>query len=169
MGAEKSWSGMRKYLEEDMLADSLKNRVRYSCTKFVGMDGGGLFRIYVDKKPVKDFSLETLAKYSYNLYDGKKPADLSDYWQYWEYEEDNTPPNDRVEFEDAEFADALYQYRSNDIFDSLYDENPIVRMFAVLDRRVGKRTLSSLKDEVSEQPEWLAFFYKLRLEAENIH
>lgn len=169
MGAEKSWSGMRKYLEEDMLADSLKNRVRYSCTKFVGMDGGGLFRIYVDKKPVKDFSLETLAKYSYNLYDGKKPIDLSNYWQYWEYEEDNTPPNDRVEFEDAEFADALYQYRSNDIFDSLYDENPIVRMFAVLDRRVGKRTLFSLKEEVSEQPEWLAFFYKLRLEAENIH
>lgn len=160
---------MRKYLEEDMLADSLKSRVRYSCTKFVGMDGGGLFRIYVDKKPVKDFSLETLAKYSYNLYDGKKPIDLSNYWQYWEYEEDNTPLNERVEFEDAEFADALYQYRSNDIFDSLYDENPIVRMFAVLDRRVGKRTLSSLKDEVSEQPEWLAFFYKLRLEAENIH
>lgn len=169
MGAEKSWSGMRKYLEEDMLADSLKNRVRYSCTKFVGMDGGGLFRIFVDKKPVKDFSLETLAKYSYNLYDGKKPIDLSNYWQYWEYEEDNTPLNERVEFEDAEFADALYQYRSNDIFDSLYDENPIVRMFAVLDRRVGKRTLSSLKDEVSEQPEWLAFFYKLRLEAENIY
>lgn len=169
MGAEKSWSGMRKYLEEDMLADSLKSRVRYSCTKFVGMDGGGLFRIYVDKKPVKDFSLETLAKYSYNLYDGKKPIDLSNYWQYWEYEEDNTPLNERVEFEDAEFADALYQYRSNDIFDSLYDENPIVRMFAVIDRRVGKRTLSSLKDEVSEQPEWLAFFYKLRLEAENIY
>ena len=41
-------------------------------------------------------------------------------------------------------------------------------MFAVLDRRVGKRTLVSIKDEVFEQPEWLAFFYKLRLEAENI-
>lgn len=169
MGAEKSWSGMRKYLEEEMLADSLKNRIRYSCTKFVGMDGGGLFRIFVDKKPVKDFSRETAASDAYYLYDSEKPVDMQKRCKYWFDEVDNIPLNERREFEDAEFAEALYQYRSNDIFDSLYDENPIVRMFAVLDRRVGKRTLSSLKDEVSEQPEWLAFFYKLRLEAENIH
>ena len=168
MGAEKSWSGMRKYLEEDMLADSLKNRIRYSCTKFPGMDGGGLFRVFVDKKPVKDFSRETVASDAYYAYDGKKPVDMQKRCKYWFDEVDNTPLNERREFEDAEFADALYQYRSNDIFDSLYDEDPIVRMFAVLDRRVGKRTLVSIKDEVSEQPEWLAFFYKLRLEAENI-
>ncbi|MDE6709676.1 MAG: hypothetical protein K2J76_04215, partial [Oscillospiraceae bacterium] len=76
MRAEKSWSGMRKYLEEEMLADSLKNRIRYSCTKFPGMDGGGLFRIFVDKKPVKDFSLETLASDSYNVYNGKRPVEI---------------------------------------------------------------------------------------------
>lgn len=169
MGAEKSWSGMRKYLEEEMLADSLKNRIRYSCTKFPGMDGGGLFRIFVDKKPVKDFSLETLASDSYNVYNGKRPAEIYEVWQYWRYEQENTPLNERREFSDNEFASALYYYRHSDIFDSLYDEDPIVRMFAVLDRRVGKRTLVSIRDEVSEQPEWLAFFYKLRLEAENIH
>ena len=33
-----SWSGMRKYLEEDMLARSLRGRVRYGCTRYVGMD-----------------------------------------------------------------------------------------------------------------------------------
>lgn len=32
-----SWSGIRTYLEQDMLAECLKNRVRYSCTTFVGM------------------------------------------------------------------------------------------------------------------------------------
>lgn len=169
MGAEKSWSGMRKYLEEDMLADSLKNRVRYSCTKFPEMDGGGFFRIYVDKKPVKDFSMETAAKYAYNLYNGERPADMHCYWQYWQDEADDTPINERGEFDDEEFASALYCYRNSDILDSLYNDDPIVRMFAVLDRRVGKRTLRSLKDEVSEQPEWLAFFYKLRLDAENVY
>ncbi|MCM1330632.1 MAG: hypothetical protein NC253_14495 [Ruminococcus sp.] len=166
MGAEKSWSGMRKYLEEDMLANSLKNRVRYSCTKFPEMDGGGLFRIYVDNKPVKDFSLETLAKYSYNLHNGERPVG-ADFWRYWDDELDK-PLDERAEFDDSEFAGALYRYRNSDIFDVLYGGDPIARMFAVLDRRVGKRTLRSLKDEVSRQPEWLAFFYKLRLEAENI-
>ncbi|WP_442861330.1 hypothetical protein [Butyrivibrio sp. XB500-5] len=34
----KSWSGMRKYLENEMLADSLRGRVRYNCTAYVGMD-----------------------------------------------------------------------------------------------------------------------------------
>ena len=160
---------MRKYLEEEMLADSLKNRIRYSCTKFPGMDGGGLFRIFVDKKPVKDFSRETVEVDAYYAYDGEKPVDLRNRYKYRFYEMDNVPMNERREFEDAEFASALYYYRHSDIFDSLYDEDPIVRMFAVLDRRVGKRTLVSIKDEVSEQPEWLAFFYKLRLEAENIH
>lgn len=34
-----SWSGMRKYLEKEILADSLCGRVRYGCTAYIGMDG----------------------------------------------------------------------------------------------------------------------------------
>ena len=41
-------------------------------------------------------------------------------------------------------------------------------MFAILDRRVGKRTLERLKDLLNEQPEWLKPFYLLRFEAENL-
>lgn len=40
-------------------------------------------------------------------------------------------------------------------------------MFAVLDRRVGKRTIDKLKASIDEQPEWLRFFYLLRSEAEH--
>ena len=39
-------------------------------------------------------------------------------------------------------------------------------MFAVLDRRVGKRTISKMKNIIDEQPEWLRQFYKLRIDAE---
>jgi len=41
-------------------------------------------------------------------------------------------------------------------------------MFAILDRRVGKRTLKEIADTVSDQPEWLQQFYQLRLDAEGI-
>lgn len=41
-------------------------------------------------------------------------------------------------------------------------------MFAILDRRVGKRTLDKLKGVLDEQPEWLKQFYVLRFEAENL-
>ena len=33
-----SWSGMRKYLEQEMLAECLHGRVRYNCNSYVGMD-----------------------------------------------------------------------------------------------------------------------------------
>ena len=40
-----SWSGMRKYLEQDMLANSLQGRIRYGCTTYVGMDGCHIFEV----------------------------------------------------------------------------------------------------------------------------
>lgn len=41
-----SWSGMRKYLEQEMLADCLKNQIRYSCTTYVGNLNG--FKIFIN-------------------------------------------------------------------------------------------------------------------------
>ena len=53
-----SWSGMRKYLEQEMLADSLHGRIRYGCTSYVGMDGCRIFEVCVDGVQVKRFSWE---------------------------------------------------------------------------------------------------------------
>ena len=57
-----SWSGMKKYLEQEMLADSLKGRVSYACTHYPGTDGGHLFEVRVDGRTDKRFSMETVAK-----------------------------------------------------------------------------------------------------------
>lgn len=161
-----SWSGMRKYLEQEMIANSLKSRVRYSCTKFVGMDGSGIFEINIDNKAVKQFSMETVAS---DVFKGDKLIDLTKYWKAFWQEKECTPFEIRREFDDVEFADALLLYRTLDINSALMSENPIVRMFAVIDRRVGKRTLEKLTNHIKEQPQWLQFFYKLRLDAEKIN
>lgn len=170
MGYEGSWSGMRKYLEEEMLADSLKGRIRYGCTTYVGMDGCKIFEICVDGKQVKCFSWDTVNDYfiekGYKTIE--KPYGAIEYWdEFWSLL-DKYPLNDRTEYKDSEFAEALAEYRNQDIKSSLQSDNPIVRMFAILDRRVGKRTLERLKDESDKQPEWLKRFYLLRFEAENI-
>ena len=55
-----SWSGMRKYLEHEMLAESLRGRIRYGCTAYVGMDGCHIFEVCIDNIQVKRFSLETV-------------------------------------------------------------------------------------------------------------
>lgn len=73
----------------------------------------------------------------------------------------------RAEYTDEEFCEALEIYRKQDIQNSIDSQNPLVRMFAILDRRIGKRTLVKIRDRMEEQPEWLRTFYKLRLDAED--
>lgn len=60
------------------------------------------------------------------------------------------------------------RYINQSITESLDDENAVVRMFAILDRRVGKRTLVKLASNIDSQPEWLQKFYWLRVDVEGI-
>lgn len=164
-----SWSGMRRYLEHDMLAPCLYGRVRYGCTAYVGMDGSRIFEICIDGRPVKHFSLETVNTWFLdNGYrPGPRPVGLGEYWDGLWMLLDEVPRSRRTAYTDDEFCDALAAYRTQGIAASLHSEDPLVRMLAILDRRVGKRTLSALRDTVSQQPEWLQNFYRLRMDAED--
>ncbi len=163
-----SWSGMRKYLEQDMLADSLKGRVRYGCTSYIGMDGCHIFEVCIDNVQVKRFSHETVNTYFIeNGFKGEsKTSGAPGYWENYWFILNKCPLNERYEYTDAEFCVALDIYRNQDIQESIIHDNAIVRMFAILDRRVGKRTLQKIKDRVDDQPQWLRQFYLLRLNAE---
>ncbi len=163
-----SWSGMRKYLEEEMLAESLRGRIRYGCTTYMGMDDCKIFEVCIDGKQVKRFLLETVNTYFINkgLKINNSPVGKVEYWtDFWEVL-DRTPLDIRTEYTDNEFCDALKTYRSQDIQKSINSENPIIRMFAILDRRLGKRTLENVLHTVNNQPMWLQMFYNLRLESE---
>lgn len=156
---------MRNWLEKDMLAESLRGRVRYGCTTYPGMDLCGVFSVFVDDRAVKHFSAETVAS---ALREREAPVERQAFWNaYWK-EKTQTPLCARGEFDDEEFAEALSLYRASSIADAIASEHPVVRMFAVLDRRAGKRTLARLAEQVPTQPEWLQAFYRLRLDAEGI-
>ena len=151
-----------------MLAESLQGRIRYGCTSYVGMDGCHIFEIYIDGKQVKRFSWETVN--SYFIYNGytsnKNPSGIAEYWvEFWPLL-DKHPITDRTEYTDEEFCNALENYRNRDIQESLRSNNPLIRMFAIFDRRVGKRTLIKLESELDKQPEWLQQMYLLRFKAE---
>ena len=163
-----SWSGMRKYLEREMLSESLQGRVRYGCTAYVGMDSCRIFEIYIDGEPIKRFSWETVNSYFIDegYTNNKNPYGTGEYWtEFWPLLE-KYPITDRTEYTDEEFCNALEKYRNQDIQESLHSNNPLIRMFAILDRRVGKRSLTKLKSEFDKQPKWLQQIYLLRLGAE---
>lgn len=165
-----SWSGMRKYLEKDMLADCLKGRVRYDSTTYVGMDGCRIFRIFIDNETFKSFSWETVNSYfikgGYKI--NSNPFGIDEYWdEFWELLR-KIPLSERTEYTDKEFCDALTLYRNQDIKASVESENPLIKMFALLDRRIGKKTLVNLKDQINLFPEWLRVIYKIRVDAETL-
>ena len=165
-----SWSGMRNYLEKEMLAECLRGRVRYNCTSYIGMDGCCIFEVYIDKKLVKQFSLETVNTYFIrnNYKKNIKAMGLGDYWEGFWLLMDTVPLHSRTEYTDDEFCDALESYRKQSIQQSMNSNNPLVRMLAILDRRIGKRTLVNVKESLEQQTEWLQSFYQLRLDSENI-
>lgn len=161
---------MRKYLEDEMAAESLRGRIRYNCTTYLGMDGDRAFELYVDGKCLKRFSHETVNSYfiKHGMKTNSDAYGRAEYWdEYWELYE-ATPIQNREDYTDGEFCAALKKYRESNINDSLSSYDPIVRMFAALDRRVGKRSLEKIKDSLNSQPNWLRMIYELRLEAENV-
>ncbi len=56
-------------------------------------------------------------------------------------------------FDQRCFYDAFAEFDQQSIEMSLKSENLIVRIFAVLDRRVGKRRLALMKETIAEEPD----------------
>ncbi len=153
--AEGSWKGMKKYLEQDMLCLSLRGRVSYHLELYPRFSAGfGCFCVALDGETVKKF--------------GYFPSSAKFGWDWGFPCAFPIPMENRDEYTDWEFSDALKAYRHQPIAESLNSQNPMVRLFAIVDRRVGKRTLQRLADTVEDQPEWLRCFYQARLVAEGI-
>lgn len=162
-----SWNGMRGYLEGEILADSLKGRVRWECANLAGMNSISAFEVYVDDALAKRFSMETVACAACGP---RAPGEKRDMKQFWEayWAQKALPLEERNEFDDEDFSLALAEYRCLDAHEAITSDDPVVRMFAVLDRRIGKRTLERLAGTLEEQPAWLRPFYHLRMNAEQI-
>ena len=165
-----SFNEMKKKLEKEMLAESLHGRIRYSCIKNESVNGRHVFEVFIDEKLVKRFSWQTVntsfIQKGFKM--DKSPVGIGDYYaRFWPLI-DECPMEYRNEYTDNEFCDALDIYTNQDIKKSIVSKNTIVRMFAILDRRIEKLTLEKIKERIDMQPDWLKAFYNLRFEAEGI-
>lgn len=66
------------------------------------------------------------------------------------------------------FYNAFAEFDQQSIEMSLKSENLIVRIFAVLDRRVGKRRLALMKETIADEPDTFREFYAIRMKAEGL-
>ena len=157
--AEGSWKGMKKFLEQDRLCEALQGRVQYDFTWYPAFGGNsGIYTVLLDRKVVKKFG----TGYAYRMLTRKgfKIEHLDVVHE--------VPLESRDEYTDFELSKALRDYRRQSIDLSIASDNPMIRMFAIVDRRIGKRRLEKLKDEIEQQPEWLRTLYLARMQAEGV-
>ena len=147
-----TWSGTRNKLEKEYLAESLRGHIQYFATTYrKSHDQEGRAAILLDGKEIicggyyrKDFHSE------------RDPFFMDDF------------ALTTGGFDQTDFYCAFHEFNNQSIEESLKSENLIVRIFAILDRRVGKRRLLEMKNGISEEPEMFQLFYAIRSEAEGI-
>lgn len=158
-----SWSAMKNRLEEELLAEKLHGRIEYYCPGVGEQPDGGAF-VRIDGRELllgEYFRYDRLAVIDLTRAIGPMRPVL------W-----NKVILSAVEkgvLDSTIIFFTAYRVINSPIEASLYGENPLARMYAVLDRRVGKRRLKQLVGKINEEPEWLRQFYLIRLQAEGIN
>lgn len=162
------WSAIRVKLEQEHLALALRGRIQYFATSYskcpdhegraaVRVDGREIFKSSYYESCFAEWSAcKEIDKYNIDL-SFKERCELV-----------RQKVLDGGDFDQRDFYNAFCEFDNQSIEMSLVSSNPIVRMFAILDRRVGKRKLISLSSTMESELPWLRMFYRLRCDAENI-
>lgn len=161
-----TWSGIRQKLEQEYLAESLKGRIQYFATTYSDSpDHEGRAAIRLDGQ-------EILSGNYYNQW--LKAAQLPRDEKYALRMSQEHPFMDETAlewglFDQRSFYQAFAEFDNQSIEESLASENFLVRIMALLDRRVGKRRLRAMQKAMQTEAPILQYFFKLRLEAEGIY
>lgn len=163
-----SWSGIRSKLENDYLAPSLRGRIEYLAISYSRCpDHEGRAAVRLDGKEVLKSSYYERCMAEYEA--GRKVK--KDFPELSARERCQLTEKKTLEsgaFDQRDFYNAFQEYDNQSIENSILSENPIVRMFVIMDRRLGKRRLIRMEDAMEREPDWLRFFYELRMDAEQI-
>ena len=161
----KRWSGARKKLEQDYLAPSLRGHVQYYVTSYsYSPDHSGRAAIRLNGR-----ELLRGCYWNHWLRADEFPVSTSD-----SERGDLTwfAPNETSlalgSFDQYTFYHAFEAFDNQSIEASLASENLLVRIFAVMDRRVGKRRLLAMRESIGQEPEQFRRFYAIRAAAEGL-
>lgn len=163
----KSWGALKKWLE-DTLCEKLKGRVTYFLTCYSDVHNSyGRAAVRVDGEERVIFS------WAESLRQEREISEL------WSIEGRPRPDPDRYEqmlkpqwdehctYSDYDFLSAVLSFRNMPVQDALHSDDFIIMLLAVMDKRVGKRSLLKIgqSEEYLMYPDWVKQFYLLRLSA----
>lgn len=161
----KRWSNIRKKLETEYLAKSLQGHIQYYATSYSRSpdhEGRAVIR-YDGQEIMKGCYWNNWLKASLFPKDEKYENRISRDMAYI----DDTALKLGV-FDQRCFYAAFAEFDNQSIEASLKSDDLIVRIFAILDRRIGKRRLELMKESITSEPETFQTFYAIRTKAEGI-
>ncbi|SCG82861.1 hypothetical protein DW1_1289 [Proteiniborus sp. DW1] len=190
------WSKLKKQLE-DFTCPCLKGKVEFWITNYrkahdqmgrayITVNGKEVVNMCTIKKEIEVYKVEKELKKSKNIcfYQDDFMRDrIYELLRKEGFSEDILPQiaknrniNDiahkKVKEQDIfaqyDFLEAVERFLNSPIEESLKSDNFIVKTLALIDRRVGKRTLNTLKESIKDEGELVRYFYRLRCEAEQI-
>ena len=142
-----TWSGIRNKLENDYLCPALRGHIQYFATSN--------YYTYFENVWTKFHHLR-----STTLKDHDSAKEAINQAHAYALEQGT--------FDQKVFYEAFGIFDNQSIEKSLVSENPLVRIFALLDRRLGKRRLLALEDSMEQELDWVRAFYVIRLQAEGL-
>lgn len=161
----KKWSAIRHKLEKEYLAKSLCGHIQYFVTTYsYSPDHVGRAAICLNGKEIlKGSYYNQWSKAEFYPHDEKYESRMEKVYPFM----DEVAMNLGL-FDQQSFYEAFYEFNNQSIEESLASENLLIKIFALLDRRVGKRRLIKMKSEMLKESEVIQLFYHIRIEAENI-
>lgn len=158
-----TWTKIRYKLEKEYLAEALKGKIRYFATSYSKCpDHEGRAAILFEGKQVISGSYcEQWSKAEMLPKDDTLKIRLSREFPFI----DNTALK-YGQFDQRCFYNAFNEFDNQSIELSINSDNLLIRIFAILDRRVGKRTLYKIKENILNEPEIFKQFFNIRMNAE---
>ena len=164
-----TWSGIRNKLENEYLCPALRGRIQYFATSYwESHDQTGRAAIRLDGVEVLRSNYYAYEQNYWNRYQALRREGVG--------EDDPKAPfrlahggalNDGC-FDNGFFYEAFHEFDNQSIEKSLVSANPLVRIFALLDRRLGKRRLLALEESMEQELDWVRAFYVIRMQAEGL-
>ena len=159
----KTWSSLHKRLDET-LCDELKGRITYFYTAFreahdaphcaaIRLDGKEMIRFKWIHMYEQEEDVSALIRQGVSLPHKDMDRKMKPVW-----DENGT-------YSGSDFYRSASQFLNLSIAEALQSEDYIVKILAILDKRVGKRTLEKIREagEYLSYPDWVRPFYELRL------
>lgn len=146
------WSKLKSKVK-DFICEELADRIDFHLTSYRrSHDGVDKVWILIDKKRV----------FAIKHYDFV----FAERWLHWNSKMNQKEVGEFLQNEEIynpqEFGSAMTEYLNLSISEAIKSSNPIIKAFAMIDKRLGKRTLEKLEISDSE-PELVKIFYNLRI------